>query len=179
MTDRQRLWRILAIALALAALAAVGALGWATKTNNDRAERWRQRTIAAEEVVEGQRIVIGQRSQELNRRTTQVNRLAAKLRATRAALQRSEGDVSSLSRRQRELANEKARVEDERRQLQAQQAALTTVASAFIDCNEGLFDVLDAVLDEDWSWVSLYVRDRLSPCSDAEARLDSYLERFG
>ena len=160
-------------------LAGAGVLAFVGKQNHDRAEGWRQRAIAAEEVVSGQRIVIGQRSQALNLRTTQVNRLAAKLRRTRSALDRSEGDVSSLSRRQRELANEKARVEDERRQLQTQQAALVSVASGFIDCSDGLFDVLDAVLDEDWDWVSIYGRDRISSCSDANASLDSYRSRFG
>ena len=175
-----RRWtRALAVALSLAVLAGIGVLGVAVKTNRDRAEAWRDRAITAAEVVDGQRVLIGQRSAALNRRTTQVNRLAGKLRTTRAALRRSEGDVSSLARRQRELANEKARVEDERRQLQAQQAALYAVASDVIECNGGLFDVLGAVLDEDWSWVSTYGRDRLSTCSDAESSVDAYQERFG
>ncbi len=87
--------------------------------------------------------------------------------------------MNSLTRRQRELANEKAHVEDERRQLQAQQAALVSVASGFIDCSDGLVDVLNAVLDEDWSWVSIYGRDRISSCSDANASLDSFRARFG
>ncbi len=166
------------VMLVVVALAGAGALALVAKANRDRAEDWRQRAIAAAEVVRGQRVVIGERSKALNLRTTQTNRLAAKLRSTRSALQRSEGDVSSLSRRQRELANEKARVEDERRQLQTQQAALVGVASGFIDCSDGLFDVLDAVLDEDWSWVSIYGRDRIGSCTDANASLDSYRARF-
>jgi hypothetical protein len=165
----------LAIALTVAGAAGLAFIG---KQNHDRAEGWRQRAIAAEEVVSGQRIVIGQRSQALNLRTTQVNRLAAKLRGARTALDRSEGDVSSLARRQRELANEKARVEDQRRLLETQSAALVNVASGFIDCSDGLFDVLDAVLDEDWDWVSIYGRDRIGSCSDANASLQSYRERF-
>jgi small-conductance mechanosensitive channel len=151
------LWRRIAVVvLVLALLAGAGVLALAVKANHDRAEDWRQRAIA-----------------------TQANRLAGKLRATRSALQRSEGDVSSLTQRQRELANEKARVEDERRQLQAQQAALVSVASGFIDCSDGLFAVLDAVLDENWNWVSIYGRDRISSCADANSSLDSYRARFG
>lgn len=179
MTDRWWRTRPLVLVAVAVVVAAVGALTFAVKTNRDRAEDWRQRAIAAEEIVEGQRVVIGQRSQALNRRTLQVNRLAEKLRTTRTALRRSEGDVTSLARRQRELANEKARVEDERRQLQAQQAALELVASDFIDCNDGLFDVLGAVLDEDWTWVSIYVRSRLSSCTDASSSLDVYRSQFG
>ena len=171
---RSLVWVVL-----LLALAGAGVLGLVGKENRDRAEDWRQRAIAAAEVVSGQRVVIGERSQALNLRTAQLNRLAAHLRDTRKALHRSEGDVSSLARRQRELANEKARVEDERRQLQAQQAALVSVASGFIDCSDGLFDVLDAVLDEDWSWVSIYGRDRIGSCGNANASLDSYRQRFG
>jgi hypothetical protein len=87
--------------------------------------------------------------------------------------------VTSLARRQRELANEKARVEDERRQLQAQQAALETVASDVLSCNSGLVDVLGAVLDEDWDWVAINGSSRLASCSDAGASIDSYQRRFG
>lgn len=169
---------VLAVLLVLA-LGAIGTLAWATKSNADRAEGWRIRAIAAGEIVEGQRILIGQRSQALNRRTTQVNTLARKLRATRVALRRSEGDVSSLARRQRELADEKAQVEDARRQLETQQGALESVASGFIECNDGLFDLLDAVLDQDWGWVSIYATDRLSGCTTASARLDVYIRQFG
>jgi septal ring factor EnvC (AmiA/AmiB activator) len=164
--------------LAVVVLGGFGLLAVAVHQNRDRAEGWRQRAIGAEEIVEGQRVVIAQRSRELNRRTTQVNALTEKVRATRTALRRSEGDVSELARRQRALANEKARVEDERRQLEAQQAALTGVASDFLACNNGLVDVLGAVLDEDWSWVSIYGRSRLSSCTEASASLDSYRQRF-
>ena len=129
--------------------------------------------------VDGQRVLIGQRTQALNRRTTQVNKLADRLRDTRTALRRSEGYVSTLACRQRELANEKARVEDERRQLQSQQAALETVATDFLSCNNGLVDVLSAVLDEDWDWVLYYGRSRLASCTDASESLDSYQRRFG
>jgi hypothetical protein len=173
-------WQKLAIAAGAIALAAcLGGLAWAMKTNGDRAEAWRDRAITAEEIVDGQRVLIGQRTQALNRRTTQVNRLADRLRDTRTALRRSEGDVTSLARRQRELANEKARVEDERRQLQAQQAALETVASDVLSCNSGLVDVLGAVLDEDWDWVAINGSSRLASCSDAGASIDSYQRRFG
>ena len=177
--DPRRRQRIVWAVVALVVLGGASVLSVAVKQNRDRAEGWRQRAIGAEEIVEGQRVVIATRSQELNRRTTQVNTLTARVRATRTALRRSEGDVSELARRQRALANEKARVEDERRQLQAQQAALEGVAADVLSCNSGLVDVLGAVLDEDWSWVSLYGRERLSSCSEASASIDSYRGRFG
>ena len=63
------------VAIVLTVAGAVG-LAFVGKQNHDRAEGWHQRAVAAEEVVSGQRIVIGQRSQALNLRTTQVNRLA-------------------------------------------------------------------------------------------------------
>jgi hypothetical protein len=57
-------------------LAGAGVPAFVGKQNHDRAEGRRRRAVTAEEVVSGQRIVIGQRSQALNLRTTQVNRLA-------------------------------------------------------------------------------------------------------
>ena len=54
-----------------------------------------------------------------------------------------------------------------------------SVASGFIDCSDGLFDVLDAVLDEDWDWVSIYSGTTFGSCRDANASLDSYRSRFG
>ncbi len=54
------LWRrIAAVILVLSLLAGAAALALAAKENRDRAEDWRQRAIAAEEVVSGQRVVIG------------------------------------------------------------------------------------------------------------------------
>jgi hypothetical protein len=57
-------------------LAGAGVPAFVGTQNHDRAEGRRRRAVTAEEVVSGQRIVIGQRSQALNLRTTQANRLA-------------------------------------------------------------------------------------------------------
>ena len=99
-----------------------------------RAEDWHRRAIVAEESVTGLRVVIVERSRALNRRTVQANQLVSELHSTRAALRRSKVNVGTLTRRQRELANENARIEKERRKLQTRQAALETIASKLSGC---------------------------------------------
>ena len=102
----------LRLALAVVALFVVAApLGRAVYTNRDRAEDWHRRAIVAEESVGGLRTVIVERSRALNRRTVEANRLAGQLHSTRAALRRSKVNVGTLTRRQRELAYENARIE--------------------------------------------------------------------
>ena len=130
---------------------AVLAAGWAAyeaRQNGQAADAWHQRAVEYEEQVNGLRTLIGERSAQLNNRTRQANALASNLRSTRSQLRRSEGDVTSLSRRQRELANEKAHLEDERRSLQQQANILTVGESGCINCKSYLIDVINALIDE-------------------------------
>jgi hypothetical protein len=166
---------VVVIGLLLGALAWVG---YAAYENRERATDWRQRSISLEEQVDGLRVLIGERTEALNERTRQANAVAASLRTTRRALKRSEGDVSSLSKRQRELASEKAQLQDERRMLEQQASALAGVASSYIDCKNSLIDVIDALVNEDYYSVSTYFDYASSDCSAASSALDSYLTQY-
>jgi chromosome segregation ATPase len=166
--------------LGLVVLALVGA-GWAAYTayeNGKAADRWQQRAIEYEEQVNGLRTLIGERSAQLNDRTRQANALASNLRSTRNKLRRSEGDVSSLSRRQRELANEKAQLQDERRSLQQQAGMLTEIASRYIDCKSSLIDVINSLIDEDYSTASYEIRLAQSYCDSASSALETYVNAY-
>lgn len=118
--------------------------------------------------------VLVERSNMLDARTREVNRMAMKVREHQSALRRSEADVSSLERRQRALAAEKADVEDQRAALLVQSAAIEGVADAFVDCKDGLVLLLDYVLDEDYFSASAIISDVSSDCSYAESTLADY-----
>jgi len=170
----------LSLALVLVVLAVLAA-GWAAYTarvNGQAADAWHQRAIEYEEQVDGLRTLIGERSAQLNTRTRQANALASNLRSTRGKLQRSEGDVTSLSRRQRELANEKAQLEDERRALQQQASTLTDIASRYIDCKSSLIDVINALIDENYSDASYEIGLARSYCDSASSALNAYVNAY-
>lgn len=115
----------------------VGMLANSVRKNNGRAEDWHERAVAAEEIAGGLRVVLAERSQALNARTRQANTLAATLASSRGA-------VGTLTRRQRRLATDKARVDAELRTLRAQRAELQSVASALSACSQSLESVVTA-----------------------------------
>jgi septal ring factor EnvC (AmiA/AmiB activator) len=179
-TRRPRRDRKLVVALCVAALL-LPVAGWSayeSHANEKSAAEWRQRSVELDEQVNGLRTLIGERSAQLNERTRQANRLAANLRSTRTALHRSEGDVSSLARRQRELANEKAQLEDQRRALQQQAGALADIASRYIDCKGSLIDVINALIDQDYSSASYEIDIANSRCDSAASALNAYVAAY-
>ncbi len=101
--------------------------------NDDRADRWQERSIALQSLV-------SERTRALNSATQRLNTSAVKLKRSQTALARSESDVDDLEERQTELANEKAQLADER-------ALLKQATSLLQSCNSGLTDVLAAVAD--------------------------------
>lgn len=162
-------WKERGALVALLVVVVLGTLAAVVKANRDRAEDWHRRAVAAEELVGGLQAVIRDRSRALNRRTVQANQLVSRLGTTKTALQRSNVNVGTLTRRQRALAQENARVEAERRTLQQRQAALARIASTLSACNKGLTPGAK----------SRSARARLASCKRAAQTLDSYLEQFG
>ena len=77
--------------------------------------------------------IVAARTRTLNDRVDQLNVLGTKLADAQAALTRSEGDVSSLEVRQRQLADEKAQLEDQAR-------LLASVARTYQTCKEDLVE---------------------------------------
>ena len=118
---------VTSIAVTIVFVLVVGMLANSVRKNNDRADDWRRRAVAAEEVVGGLRVVLAERSQALNQRTRQANELVADVASSRGALRETKVSVGALTQRQRQLASEYARAETERRKLQAQRAALASV----------------------------------------------------
>ena len=188
--------RVLVGALALAVVFAVGAAagaGYLAYENRDRADRWQARAADLERQVESLNDVLVERSQTLNERTEELNEMAAKVRRAERAVARSEADVLALERRQRQLANEKAQVEDaraalalERDQLEGQASslaeereALAGVAVAFITCKNGLEELLDHVLAEDFGAASAVSGQIGTDCDTAESELDAYIADYG
>lgn len=155
-------------------LAAFGATGYVAYTNKHRADRWESRSEVLERNVSELNSLLVSRSSILNARTSELNRMAAKVRTQETALSRSEADVSSLEHRQQVLANEKAQVEDSRAALAVQAASLETVASASVDCNDGLTDLLGYILDEDYASANAVVAGVADDCDYAESALSAY-----
>jgi hypothetical protein len=169
-------WTVKSAAVVLAFVVVVGALGCSVKKNRDAAESWHRQAVAAEEIVGGLRVVIGDRSRALNQRTKQANELASRLGLTRTALSRSKVSVGTLTRRQRQLAKDKAAAEA---QLRKQQTALQRSASLLDACTKSLGPVVNAVLAKKPKSVPANARSRLSRCSRAGASLNAYVEQFG
>lgn len=165
-------WKEKSALVALVFVVVLGTLAAVVKSNRDRAEGWHRRAVAAEELVGGLHVVIGERSHALNQRTAQANRLVSRLDTTERALRQSKVSVGTLTRRQRELARENARVEAERRTLQRRQAALGTLASRLSACNKRLGGGPSAAQGKS-------AQARLASCRRAAQSLDSYLEQFG
>lgn len=162
-------WKVKLALVALAFVVFAVPVARAVKSNKDRAEDWHRRAVVAEESVNGLKVVIAERSRALNRRTVQANQLASRLDTSRTALRRSKGNVSALTRRQRQLASENARIEAERRRLQTRQASLERIASRLRTCTP--------IATRGKKRVA--VASRAASCKRAAASLDAYLERSG
>jgi hypothetical protein len=170
---------VTSIAVTIVFVLVVGMLFNSVRKNHDRAEDWRQRAVAAEEVAGGLRVVLAERSRALNQRTRQANAMVDTLASSRGALRQSKVSVGALTQRQRQLANEKARAETERRKLQAQRAALASVASALSFCSEGLGRVVGNAQRGKPKAELARAEPLLTQCSRARARLSTVLEHAG
>ena len=156
-----------------------GMLANSVRKNNDRAEDWRRRAVAAEEVVGGLRVVIEERSRTLNQRTRQANILTDTLATSRGALRETKVDLGALADRQRRLASEKARAETERRQLRAQRAVLASIASSLSACSQGLAAVVDDARRGKPKQVLATATPFLTQCNRARGRLTTLRRQAG
>ncbi|MCZ7589210.1 MAG: hypothetical protein M5U27_10245 [Gaiella sp.] len=160
-------WKVKAALVALAVLVVTAPLARAVASNKGRAEDWHKRAIVAEESVGGLRAVIAERSRELNRRTIQANRLAARVDANGTALQRSKVSVGALTRRQRELARNVARVSTERDRLRSRLAAAERIGVTLSACAK------DAATSPRGTRTEAADRSRLAACKRASERFDA------
>ena len=116
--------------------------------------------------------VVEQRTGELAVRTNALNDAAAKLGTAQNRLQRSEGDVRQLARRQRQLAAEKADIEDQR-------AALERIATLYSSCTSGLADLFSAVIDNDYTYALSHDDAVYAGCNQAADELNSFQQANG
>lgn len=162
----------------LGLLVVAGGASYLAVSNDARADQWQERSTELERNVRTLNRLLVNRTARLNKRVRQLNVMAAKVKKASAALVRSESDVQALEERQRELANEKAQIEDERGLLYEQGEAIAEVASAYIRCNGGLNDLVDALFAEDHEWINRYAEGIFSDCDAAEDALQSYQEVY-
>ncbi len=170
---------VTSIVVTLVFVLVVGMLANSVRKNNDRADDWRRRAVVAEEAVGGLRLVLSDRSRMLNQRTRQANALVDTLASSRGALRASKASLGTLTRRQRRLANDKARAETERRNLQAQRAALASVGSALSACSQGLGAIVAEARRGKPKAALAKADPQLARCSRARVRLGAVLERAG
>lgn len=139
--------------------------------NKSRADRWRSRSVQLQANAAALNVVVIRRTQVLNARIHQLDAMAAKVKRSQTALSQSEGDVQSLEQRQRQLANDKAQLEDER-------VALTDVASNYITCKDDLQNAVQAIADQDWVWIDTYAPQVNSDCDTADTSLQGFLSAY-
>jgi septal ring factor EnvC (AmiA/AmiB activator) len=170
---------VLALLVALAAVAVAVFSAYVAWDNRSRASRWEERAFRLERNTEQLNGLLVERSNQLNERTRELNAVAGKVTRQQSALARSESDVETLSVRQRELAAEKAAVEDSRAQLAVQSAALEQVADALVECNAGLFQLFGYLVNGDRASADAIVDGVSSDCQLAESRFGQYRVRYG
>jgi hypothetical protein len=170
-------WKVKLTLVALIVLVVAVPLARASKSNKDRAEDWHRRAIVAEESVTGLRLVIADRSRELNLRTIQANRLATQLDTNGTALRRSKVSVGTLSKRQRALTQQNTRIERERAELQARLAVLETIAGKLRTCTRSLAAALAPSQGAVRPKTPAAAEQRLASCKLAGASYDVYLSR--
>jgi uncharacterized protein HemX len=178
---RRRGWPIVAALIAIAALAVVVAAGSAyiAWDNKSRAERWEERAFTLERNTEQLNGLLVERSTQLNERTRELNTVVRKVTRQQNALARSESDVETLSDRQRELAAEKAAVEDSRATLALQSRALEGVADSLVVCNAGLIELFGYVVAGDRAKADAVADDVSVDCQLAESRFAEYRFQYG
>lgn len=177
--NRRPIWPILAVAVALASLVVAAGATYIAYDNKSRAEDWEARVFRLERNTEQLNGLLVERSTQLNERTRELNQLAATVTRQQNALVRSESDVETLSDRQRELAAEKAAVEDSRAALAQQSTVLEGVADTLVACNAGLFELFEYVVAGDRSSADAIVDDVSASCALAESRLAAYRAQYG
>jgi hypothetical protein len=160
-----RAWTFV-IAFAIVALAGVASyFVYAARENRDAADRWQTRAGTLQRTLTA-------RVRQLNTRTEALNKTAA-------ALRRSEADVKTLEGRQRELANEKAQVEDARGALELQTTSLATIAGEQRDCTTGLAELLNRYAAEDFAWVDANAGRVSATCEKAQNDFAAFQAQFG
>jgi hypothetical protein len=166
-------------ALVLLGLLLAGGMTFLAVSNKSQADRWETRASRLQRNADALNTLLVRRTAVLNARVRQLNVMGAKVTQATTALRRSEGDVQSLEVRQRQLADEKAQLEDQRTQLEQEQGDLTQVASNYITCKRDLTSAIQAVANQDYSWLDAYGQAVQDECSNADSSLQDFVSTYG
>ena len=170
-------WKVKAALIALLVVVVCAPFARASMSNKGRADDWRRRAVVAEEAVGGLRVVIADRSRALNERTLQANRLASRLDSNGMVLEKTKGNVGTLTRRQSELTAENTRVKAERNKLRAQLATAEALARKLNACSQDLTTTLAWSKGKKPAAVAAEAQPLVKSCRDASASFDAYLEK--
>lgn len=170
-------WKVKVALAALVVVVIAAPFVRSSMANKHRAEDWRRRALVAEEAVTGLRVVIVDRSRELNRRTVQANELASLVDVNGTALRKSKVSLSTLARRQRALARENTRIASDRSKLQTRVAALERLGSTLSVCAKDLAVSAGSKGQRTTAATAKAAESRAASCKRASASFEAYLEQ--
>lgn len=154
-------------ALAIAVIITAGSVWVAINAHSD-AKGWEDQIASLRDEIAAADAQSDKLISELNEKTSLVNSSAAKLARAQSALDASEDDVSSLANRQRQLADEKAHLEDQRAQLAQLTIALDKALKTGQACRSGLYDLIIALARDNYASVQATADSTFDVCDLAD-----------
>jgi chromosome segregation ATPase len=133
--------------------------------NRASAREWRARSIELRHVLDARDTQLAQRTHALKVASGQLTSLG--------------GQVGTLDQRTRQLAAQKAQVEDQRALLQQRSDALTKVAQAQITCSNDLSQAIPHISAQDSAWLTANATTINQACQQAQNALNAFNARFG
>jgi chromosome segregation ATPase len=165
---REKTRRFGGLLLAGAMIAMAGAAVYFVRddhANRHSAREWRARAIELRHVLDARDTQLAQRTRALTVAGGQLASLG--------------GQVGTLDQRTRDLAAEKAQVEDQRAALQARADALTKVARAEITCSNDLSQAIPHITAQDSAWLSANGSTINQDCQQAQNALNTFNATYG
>lgn len=154
--------------LAVAVVALVGAaVYFAIDDHGNRASAtdWRARALELRHVLDARDIQLAQRTRALTAAGGQLASLG--------------GQVGTLDQRTRQLAAEKAQIEDQRGLLQARSSALIKVAQEEATCSGELSQAIPHITAQDSAWLTANATTINHDCQQAQNDLNKFNATYG
>lgn len=133
--------------------------------NRSSAEQWRARAVELRHVLDARDIQLAQRTRALTVASGQLTSLG--------------GQVGTLDQRTRQLAAEKAQVEDQRALLQTRSSALTKVAQEEATCSGDLSQAIPHISAQDSAWLTANAATINQDCQQAQSDLNAFNATYG
>jgi chromosome segregation ATPase len=165
-SPRRRVFGASVLAAALVLMAgAVVYFAIVAHTNRASAKQWRARSIELRHVLDARDTQLAQRTHALQLASGQLTSLG--------------GQVGTLDQRTRQLAAQKAQVEDQRALLQQRSDALTKVAREQVACSNDLSQAIPHITAQDSAWLTANATTINQACQQAQTDLNAFNARFG